>query len=106
MTGKLSPGMQKCIEAGMTEGNREYNEAIREMVETVTVSLARCRDRTELQQLRMQPRRQRICLMTDLPQPPRVGDYCSGLGSGVDNCKGRLASDHPSVPSGYHTTWV
>jgi site-specific DNA recombinase len=29
--------LQKCIEAGMTEGNREYNEAIREMVETVTV---------------------------------------------------------------------
>jgi hypothetical protein len=28
--------LQKCIEAKMTEGNREYNEAIREMVETVT----------------------------------------------------------------------
>ena len=29
--------LQKCIEAGMTEGNREYNESIREMIETVTV---------------------------------------------------------------------
>ena len=29
--------LQRCIEAGMAEGNREYNEAIREMIETVTV---------------------------------------------------------------------
>ena len=29
--------LQKCTEAGMTEGNREYNEAIREWSRQVTV---------------------------------------------------------------------